>query len=58
MFDFHSFIVDFSKMFIFTSNKHSFHSKNFKFQILNFKKFKTKKLWHPSFYELFQLISR
>ena len=34
MFDFHSFLVDFSKMFIFTSNKHSFHSKNFKFQIL------------------------
>ena len=43
MFDFHSFLIDFFKIFIFTTNKHSFHSKNFKFQILNLKKFKSKK---------------
>ena len=43
MFDFHSFLIDFFKIFIFTTDKHSFHSKNFKFQILNLKKFKSKK---------------
>ena len=34
MFDFHSFLIYFFKMSIFTTDKHSFYSKNFKFQIL------------------------
>ena len=34
MFDFHSFLIDFFKMYIFTTDKQSLYSKNFKFQIL------------------------
>ena len=40
MFDYHSFLNDFLKCLFITA----IHAKNFKFQILNLKKFMTKKI--------------